>query len=83
MKLKLKDILQNADSLRKLLNKDLPIKTAYRLGKLSRALQAELDQFNFTRNELIKNMAEKKMGNIRLILMTKLLWEILIKKLSS
>jgi hypothetical protein len=62
MTVTLKDIVQNVDSLRKLLNKELPVKTAYRLGRLSKAIQSELDQFNLTRNNLIKKYGKEKAG---------------------
>ena len=64
MQLKLKEILQNIDSIGKLLNKELPVKTAYRLGRLSKALQSELDQFNLTRNNLIKKYGKEKDGHV-------------------
>lgn len=66
MKATLKDILQNVESLGKLLNKELPVKTAYRLGRLSKALQSELDQFNITRNNLIKKYGKEKEGQYQI-----------------
>ncbi|MFZ5986929.1 MAG: hypothetical protein ACOYWZ_07380 [Bacillota bacterium] len=66
MKLTLKEILQNVESLGKLLNKELPVKTAYRLGRLSKALQSELDQFNLTRNNLIKKYGKEKDGQYQI-----------------
>lgn len=66
MKLTLKELLQNVESLGKLLNKELPVKTAYRLGKLSKALQSELDQFNLTRNNLIKKYGKEKDGQYQI-----------------
>jgi seryl-tRNA synthetase len=66
MQLKLKEILQNIDSIGKLLNKELPVKTAYRLGRLSKALQSELDQFNLTRNNLIKKYGKEKDGQYQI-----------------
>lgn len=66
MKLTLKELLQNVESLGKLLNKELPVKTAYRLGKLSKALQSELNQFNLTRNNLIKKYGKEKDGQYQI-----------------
>ncbi len=66
MKLILKEIIQNVDSLGKLLNKELPVKTAYRLGRLSKVLQSEFDQFNLTRNNLIKKYGKEKDGQYQI-----------------
>lgn len=66
MKATLKEILQNVESLSKLLNKELPVKTAYRLGRLSKVLQSELDQFNLTRNNLIKKYGKEKDGQYQI-----------------
>lgn len=66
MKLTLKDLLQNVESLGKLLKKELPVKTAYRLGRLSKVLQSELDQFNLTRNNLIKKYGKEKEGQYQI-----------------
>lgn len=66
MKITLKELLQIADSLGKLLNKELPVKTAYRLGRLSKALQSEFDQFNLTRNNLIKKYGTEKNGQYQI-----------------
>lgn len=66
MKLTLKELLQNVESLGKLLNKELPVKTAYRLGRLSKVLQSELEQFNLTRNNLIKKYGKEKDGQYQI-----------------
>ncbi|QKJ99935.1 MAG: hypothetical protein HND40_10370 [Ignavibacteriota bacterium] len=66
MQLTLKQILESVDSLGKLLNKELPVKTAYRLGRLSKAIQSELDQFNLTRNNLIKKYGKEKDGQYQI-----------------
>lgn len=66
MKLTLKELLQSVESLGKLLNKELTVITAYRLGKLSKALQSELDQFNLTRNNLIKKYGKEKDGQYQI-----------------
>lgn len=66
MKITLKELLQNVNSLSNLLNKELPVKTAYRLGRLSKAIQSELDQFNLTRNNLIKKYGKEKDGQYQI-----------------
>lgn len=66
MQLKLKQIIESVDSLSKLLNKELPVKTAYRLGRLTKTIQSELEQFNLTRNNLIKKYGKEKDGQYQI-----------------
>lgn len=62
MELTLKQLVEKSDSLLKLLNKELPVKTAYRLGRLSNAVKSELEQYNIHRNLLIKKYGKEKDG---------------------
>ena len=54
MKLKLSDIFQSKDSLVKLANSDLPIKTAYNLSKLVKKLNEEYQNLEDFRVELVR-----------------------------
>lgn len=64
MELTLKQLVEKSDSLLKLLNKELPVKTAYRLGRLSNAVKSELEQYNIHRNLLIKKYGKEKDGQV-------------------
>lgn len=64
MELTLKQLVERVESLSKLLNKELPIKTAYRLGRLYNIIKNELQQYNEHRNILIKKYGKEKNGQI-------------------
>jgi hypothetical protein len=54
LKITLQKIVNAQGSLEKLLSKELPIKTAYRLGRAVSKLNSELTQFQESRKALIK-----------------------------
>lgn len=71
MKIKLEKLLSIADavdlagnihqgSLSKLLTKELPVKTAYTLGKLFNKVKSELQQYYLHRDNLIKKYGKEK-----------------------
>lgn len=60
MKIKLKQILEAVEPLKILLNKELPIKASYRLGRLKSAIESELNQFDTERQKLIKKYGREK-----------------------
>jgi hypothetical protein len=64
MELTLKQLVEKSESLGKLLNKELPIRSAYRLGRLSNAIKSELEQYDIHRNLLIKKYGKEKDGQI-------------------
>lgn len=66
MTISLKELLESVDSLSKLINKELPVKAAYRLGRLTKAVRSELDQFNLTRNTLLKKYGKEKDGQYQI-----------------
>jgi hypothetical protein len=65
MKLKLSDIFQSKDSLVKLANSDLPIKTAYNLSKLVKKLNEEYQNLEDFRVELVRKHGNLEEGNYR------------------
>jgi len=52
--IKLNSLVNAQDSLAKLITKELPIKTSYRLSKIISKVNSELKQFHKTRENLIK-----------------------------
>lgn len=69
MKFKLGEIRTLESSLAKLMNKELPIKAAYRLGKLLKAVSEELTIIENNRVKLIKKYSkgEDESGNFEVI----------------
>lgn len=65
MKLKLSDIFQSKDSLVKLANSDLNIKTAYNLSKLVKKLNEEYQSLEDFRVELVRKHGNLEEGNYR------------------
>lgn len=59
MQITLKELLESEGSLSKLLTLPLPIKTSYRLTKLTKKVNSELRDFKEKRNELILKHGEK------------------------
>lgn len=60
MKFKLAELKPFAEGLREILDKELPVKPAYWLGKLLRKVETELNSFDETRMKLIvKHSTEK------------------------
>lgn len=64
MKTTLNELVQKADSLEKLLNKELPIKTAFKLGKLANKIKEELIDYYKLRDKLIEKYGSEKNGQI-------------------
>jgi hypothetical protein len=62
MELTLKQLVEKSESLGKLLNKELPIRSAYRLGRLLNAIKIELKEYDIHRNLLIKKYGKEKDG---------------------
>lgn len=60
MKVKLASIINSVEGLNNILKKELPVKAAYWLTKLSHKLESEIKQFTETRNRLIKKYGEQK-----------------------
>lgn len=66
MKIKLKYIVENTESIANLLKLELPIKTSYKLAKLSNAIQSELREFEQLRNNLIKKYGKQSGDEIKI-----------------
>lgn len=60
MKVKLSEIVNARQALQKMMTKELPIKTAYRLSKLVNAVNDELGNFEDQRKKLVEKYGEKK-----------------------
>jgi len=54
MKLKLRDLRDAQESLKKLLNQDVPARVAFQLSKLARAANAELTTYGEIRQKLVR-----------------------------
>lgn len=65
MQIKLVDVFQSKDSLVKLANSDLPIKTAYNLSKLVKKLNDEYQTLEDFRIELVKKYGELDGANYK------------------
>lgn len=64
-KIKLSELRDITGSLSKVLSQDLPVKQAYRLSKLAKAVQAEIKELNEHRERLIKKYGERdEKGNL-------------------
>jgi len=64
-KIKLSELRDITGSLSKVLSQDLPVKQAYRLSKLAKAVQAEMKELNELRERLIKKYGERdEQGNL-------------------
>jgi len=59
--MKILTILNEQANLTKLLELKLPVKVAYRLNKLSNKFDTEIKFYNDKRNELVKELGEKKL----------------------
>ena len=59
MKLTVQEILSMRNSLVKLLQKEIPIKTAFRLSRIAKTLQKELEVFEEQRSKLVEKYGEK------------------------
>lgn len=66
MKIKLRYIIENTESIANLLKLELPIKTAYKLAKLSNVIQSELRDFEQLRNNLIKKYGKQSGDEIKI-----------------
>jgi len=66
MKILLKDILENAEALSNLLKQNMPVQLAYRLSKLSKAINDELKHFEEQRNKLIIKYGKEIDGNYQI-----------------
>ena len=59
IKVKIADLINGTDALRKLSEKDFKAKTAWAIARLLKAAEVEIQSFNETRMELIKKYGEK------------------------
>lgn len=59
IKVRLREIIDSTDVLRKLAGENLRGRTAFQISKLLKKLEEELDLFNKTRVEIIKKYGEK------------------------
>ena len=59
IKVRLREIIDSTDVLRKLAGESLRGRTAFQISKLLKKLEEELDLFNKTRVEIIKKYGEK------------------------
>lgn len=66
MKVLLKDILENAEALSNLLKQNMPVQLAYKLSKLSKAINDELKHFEEQRNNLIIKYGKETDGNYQI-----------------
>lgn len=66
MIIKLKYIVENTESIANLLKLELPVKTAYKLAKLSNAIESELREFEQLRNNLIKKYGKQSGDEIKI-----------------
>jgi hypothetical protein len=66
MNVKLLTIIESQKAIEQLLDKHLPVKTAYRLQKALRKVMAEITEFNEARQRLIEQMSgdPNESGNI-------------------
>lgn len=55
IKAKLKDVVEAMPSVQALMSASLPVKAAYAVGKLARAMQGEFEDFNKAREKLFKD----------------------------
>ncbi len=60
MIVKLSQIINSQEELKKLLDFKLPVKTAYNIGKMINKIQPELKAFEEVRVKLIKELGEQK-----------------------
>lgn len=60
MEMELKDLVNAKDGLIKIFNAELPIKISYKLSKLVKDLNEELNFFEEKRKKLIEKFGEKK-----------------------
>ena len=60
MNLKLGDVRNSLDSLKKLLGTDLPVKVSYKLSKIVKKVNSEIKELEDKRIELIKQYGELK-----------------------
>ncbi|MFO7447729.1 MAG: hypothetical protein R6W90_15295 [Ignavibacteriaceae bacterium] len=54
--------IPHTGSLDKLLTKELPVKAAYKLGRLSKSVAGEMEQYQQHKNNLIKKYGKEKDG---------------------
>lgn len=59
IQVKLSDLVNSTETLQKLAQKDFKAKLAWSISRLLKAADAELQEFNTTRGELIKKYGEK------------------------
>ena len=66
-KVKLSQIVNSTEDIKKLLEVKFPVKVSYRLGRLVNKLQPELTLYDAKRNELVKEFgdAPDEKGNIK------------------
>lgn len=60
MKIKNKTILNSVDSLKDLLNYDIPVKTSFKLIKNTKKIDSVLDLYNEANNKLIEKYGDRK-----------------------
>ena len=60
MKIKNKTILNSVDSLKELLNYDIPVKTSFKLIKNTKKIDSVLDLYNEANNKLIEKYGDRK-----------------------
>jgi len=66
IQIKVAQIVGGAESIRNILAAKLPVKTAYQLARIGKALGKELDAYNMARNKLITDLGEAdEQGNIQ------------------
>ena len=58
MKIKLLDILSNAEPIKELQETKLPVKVSYRIMRLVNKIQPELDTYDVKRKQLIKEFGD-------------------------
>lgn len=64
MKLKLGELVQAKDGLVQLSQKELPIKSAYKISRILKAASSELENYEEQRTKLIKKLGKEEGGNI-------------------
>jgi hypothetical protein len=63
--IRMSELREITGSLSKVLSQDLPIKQAYRMSKMAKAINSELKEFNEMREKLIRKYGERdEQGNI-------------------
>ena len=60
MKIKNKTVINSVDSLKELLNYDIPVKTSFKLIKNTKKIDSVLDLYNEANKKLIEKYGDKK-----------------------